>query len=96
MKSASNPSNCKGKIAALFPTFPQTTWLWILSTRGQIVISKSDPTIDLIHSFTGEVENEEIQELQLVDVDVCRQLNERNTISREENIFSEPAAGPPI
>ena len=38
MASTSNPSNCKGNVADLFPTYPETTWLWI----DKILFSWSD------------------------------------------------------
>lgn len=36
IKSTSNPSNWSGNIAALLPTYPDTTWLWNDNTRQSI------------------------------------------------------------
>ena len=41
MASTSNPSNCSGNVADLFPTYPDTTWLWI----DKILFSWSDMMI---------------------------------------------------
>ena len=37
--STSKPRSCRGKVALLFPTYPDTTWLWTDKTR--FVLSSS-------------------------------------------------------
>ena len=49
MASTSNPSNCKGNVADLFPTYPETTWLWI----DKILFSWSDMMIFKFDDMVG-------------------------------------------